>query len=140
MVGLSILLEAHKNLNKSPQVINKITMIMRPTPPPPPQPPPPPPPSSSSSSSSSLALCSSSSPLPEISFLDECFLCKQRLLPGKDIYMYKGDRAFCSVECRYTQIFMDEESVKRENCSFAAMRPTSSSSRHRRGTRNRAGG
>ncbi|RVW92562.1 hypothetical protein CK203_039373 [Vitis vinifera] len=28
-------------------------------------------------------------------FLDECFLCKQKLLLGKDIYMYKGDRAFC---------------------------------------------
>nr|XP_009598547.1 FCS-Like Zinc finger 15-like [Nicotiana tomentosiformis]XP_016484345.1 PREDICTED: uncharacterized protein LOC107804910 [Nicotiana tabacum] len=33
-------------------------------------------------------------------FLDSCFLCKQKLLPGQDIYMYKGDRAFCSVECR----------------------------------------
>ncbi|KAK9287747.1 hypothetical protein L1049_016187 [Liquidambar formosana] len=62
-----------------------------------------------------------------------------------------GDRAFCSVDCRCKHIFMDEEeNFKRENCSFAAMKPTSSSStsssspsgsrHHRRGTRNRAGG
>ncbi|CAK9168288.1 unnamed protein product [Ilex paraguariensis] len=72
---------------------------------------------------------------PATSFLDHCFLCKQKLLPGKDIYMYKGDKAFCSVECRCRQMFMDEEETfktknKRENCSLAAMKPppTSSSS------------
>ncbi|XP_059316048.1 FCS-Like Zinc finger 15-like [Lycium ferocissimum] len=42
-------------------------------------------------------------------FLDSCFLCKQKLLPGQDIFMYKGDRAFCSKECRCRQIFMDEQ-------------------------------
>ncbi|XP_010269587.1 PREDICTED: uncharacterized protein LOC104606196 [Nelumbo nucifera] len=128
MVGLSILLEAQKNLKESPQVINKTTMV-KPIP-------------SPSSTSSSLY---SSSPLPAISFLDECFLCKQRLLPGHDIYMYRGDRAFCSVECRCSQILMDEENIKREICYQAAMRPTSSSpsssssSRHRKGNRSRAG-
>ncbi|KAF8387883.1 hypothetical protein HHK36_026545 [Tetracentron sinense] len=139
MVGLSILLEAQKNHNRSPKVINKINIFKpSPTPPPPPAP------------SSSLSL-------PAITFLEECFLCKQTLLPGKDIYMYnlicvmfytvityRGDRAFCSVECRCRQISMDEESVMRENCSLAAMKPATSSSspasRHRRGTRNRAGG
>jgi len=70
----------------------------------------------------------------------------------------RGDRAFCSVECRCRQIFMDEEeTIRKENCSFSAMKPTaaaaassSSSStkststtpayRHRKATRNRAGG
>ncbi|KAG1326232.1 putative FCS-Like Zinc finger 15-like [Cocos nucifera] len=34
--------------------------------------------------------------------------------------MYRGDRAFCSVECRCKQICMDEESGRRDNCSLAA--------------------
>ncbi|WJX96185.1 FCS-Like Zinc finger 15 [Trifolium repens] len=42
-------------------------------------------------------------------FLDQCFLCNKKLLPEKDIYMYKGDRAFCSVDCRCKQILRDEE-------------------------------
>ncbi|KAI5084262.1 hypothetical protein GOP47_0000431 [Adiantum capillus-veneris] len=41
-------------------------------------------------------------------FLSACFFCKCRLMPGKDIYMYRGDRAFCSTECRYQQIVIDE--------------------------------
>jgi len=41
-------------------------------------------------------------------FLSACYLCKQQLNHGKDIYMYRGDKAFCSVECRYQQILMDE--------------------------------
>ncbi|XP_077219227.1 DUF581 family protein, putative (DUF581) [Tasmannia lanceolata] len=111
MVGLSILLEAQKNLNQNPQIISKITML-RPLP------------------------SNSSPPLRAISFLDACFLCKKRLSPGKDIYMYRGDRAFCSVDCRCRQIFMDEENVSREKkCSVSA-----SSSRHRKGNRNKAGG
>ncbi|XP_010446541.1 PREDICTED: uncharacterized protein LOC104729302 isoform X2 [Camelina sativa] len=41
------------------------------------------------------------------SFLGNCGLCKRRLAPGRDIYMYKGD-AFCSVECREQQMEHDE--------------------------------
>ncbi|KAB2067792.1 hypothetical protein F383_05916 [Gossypium arboreum] len=130
MVGLSVVLENQRiNDNdiiineKSPQVINKATMFCS----------------------------SSSSPLP--AFLEQCFLCKRRLLPGKDIYMYKGDKGFCSVECRCKQIFMDEEeSLKKDSCSLdAIVKPsstsvasTSSSSsaarHHRKPERNRAGG
>jgi len=29
--------------------------------------------------------------------------------PWKDIYMYRGDTAFCSEECCYQQILMDDE-------------------------------
>uniref|UniRef100_F6HJF8 FLZ-type domain-containing protein n=2 Tax=Vitis vinifera TaxID=29760 RepID=F6HJF8_VITVI len=80
MVGLSIVLETQKGINKKTQVINKITMMTKPThfPSPP-------------------ARWNSHSPLlpAATTFLDECFLCKQKLLLGKDIYMYKGDRAFC---------------------------------------------
>lgn len=41
-------------------------------------------------------------------FLHACYLCKRQLNHGKDVYMYRGDKAFCSVECRYQQILMDE--------------------------------
>ncbi|CAL5415485.1 unnamed protein product [Camellia sinensis] len=154
MVGLSIVLECtHKgsnnknNNNNNPQVVNKATMI-KPSPSPPP---PSPPPSLRRNSQPCTAA------LPAGSFLEQCFLCDQKLLPGKDIYMYKGDRAFCSVECRCRQIFMDEEEsttttstmYNRPNCSFSAMKappppPCSSSSpsssRNRKGSRNRANG
>ncbi|KAE9455202.1 hypothetical protein C3L33_12901, partial [Rhododendron williamsianum] len=128
MVGLSIVLESHKvtNNNKkyNTQVITKATVTIKPSPSPPP-----------------------SMPLAATGFLDRCFLCRQRLLPGKDIYMYK---------CR--QIFMDEEETnislhKNDSCSFSAVKspkhPSSSSpspsssaaaSRNRKGTRNRANG
>ncbi|XP_010437102.1 PREDICTED: uncharacterized protein LOC104720905 [Camelina sativa] len=42
------------------------------------------------------------------SFLGNCGLCKRHLAPGRDIYMYKGDAAFCSVECREQQMEHDE--------------------------------
>ncbi|KAK4414904.1 FCS-Like Zinc finger 14 [Sesamum alatum] len=44
-------------------------------------------------------------------FLNSCFLCKKRL-HGLDIFMYRGEKAFCSAECRYRQISIDEQSEK----------------------------
>ncbi|KAI5581084.1 hypothetical protein BDE02_08G197500 [Populus trichocarpa] len=154
MVGLSIVLEAQKSgsvNSKTPQVINKATMMMMMI--------------SNKPSSGPPSFSSATAPLPSYrncsfpvpAFLQQCFLCGQKLLPGKDIYMYKGDRAFCSVECRCRQIFMDEEeTIRKENCSFSAMKPTGSAAassssatkststtpayRHRKTTRNRAGG
>nr|AFK37039.1 unknown [Lotus japonicus] len=146
MVGLSVVLEAQKGggvSKETPQVINKTMML-----------------SSSSSinkhssssfSSSSMPWNSQHSAFQEPAFLELCFLCRKRLMQGKDIYMYKGDRAFCSEECRCKQIFMDEEeTVQTENCSMAAMRPTSSASssvssssstpHRKKGSRNRRGG
>lgn len=150
MVGLSVVLEGNKDITKkAPQVISKASMNMIK------------PPSPAASSSSSSPSSSSFNPFSRRSsssfqvagFLDHCFLCKQKLLPGRDIYMYKGDRAFCSEECRYRQIFMDEEetttTVKAKtehNCSLAAIKPKSatttspSSSRCRKGARNQANG
>ncbi|KAK6254474.1 Zf-FLZ domain - like 7 [Theobroma cacao] len=142
MVGLSVVLENQKS---GSNIISKKTMLIN-----------------RNSSSSGSKACSSSCVLlsartnsqlnyPVPAFLEQCYLCKQKLLPGKDIYMYKGDSAFCSVECRCRQIFMDEEeTLKKENCSLAAMKPSASSasspsssssaSRHRKAARNRAGG
>ncbi|MED6185639.1 hypothetical protein PIB30_059046 [Stylosanthes scabra] len=152
MVGLSVVLESHKGSG----VINKTTMMMLsntskfPSPPP---------------SSSSVSLNninnndndnnnnSHNTFFLNPTFLELCFLCRKKLLPGKDIYMYKGDKAFCSVECRSKQIFMDEEeAIQRENCSMAAMKMkhTSSSSsssssssqahNNKKGARKRGGG
>ncbi|XP_071706193.1 FCS-Like Zinc finger 2-like [Rutidosis leptorrhynchoides] len=41
-------------------------------------------------------------------FLDACFLCKKTLGGNIDIFMYRGDTAFCSEECRTQQIDKDE--------------------------------
>ncbi|KAJ4966554.1 hypothetical protein NE237_018403 [Protea cynaroides] len=50
-------------------------------------------------------------------FLRACNLCKRRLCPGRDIYMYRGDSAFCSLECRQQQMNKDE---RKEKCGLAS--------------------
>ncbi|KAK9166628.1 hypothetical protein Scep_001819 [Stephania cephalantha] len=50
-------------------------------------------------------------------FLIVCGLCKRRLAPTRDIYMYKGDTAFCSLDCRRQQMNLDE---LKEKCSLAS--------------------
>ncbi|XP_050371550.1 FCS-Like Zinc finger 13-like [Argentina anserina] len=49
---------------------------------------------------------------PTSAFLSSCHLCS-KTLDGLDIYMYRGDKAFCSTECRATQIMNDE---RKEQC------------------------
>ncbi|KAJ6746565.1 hypothetical protein OIU74_029107 [Salix koriyanagi] len=49
---------------------------------------------------------------PTSDFLSSCHLCRKKL-HGRDIYMYRGEKAFCSVECRSSQIMTDE---RREQC------------------------
>ncbi|KAG6503410.1 hypothetical protein ZIOFF_035723 [Zingiber officinale] len=44
----------------------------------------------------------------------------------------KGDRAFCSEECRQKKIFMDEEGMKRNHCSFSATAAASNRSKPRK--------
>lgn len=41
-------------------------------------------------------------------FLASCNACKKRLGEGKDIFMYRGEKAFCSHECRYQEMLFDE--------------------------------
>ncbi|XP_074578801.1 FCS-Like Zinc finger 6-like [Curcuma longa] len=38
------------------------------------------------------------------SFFMACGLCRRRLGPGRDTFMYRGDTAFCSLECRQQHI------------------------------------
>ncbi|KAA8535863.1 hypothetical protein F0562_030817 [Nyssa sinensis] len=51
-------------------------------------------------------------------FLNSCYLCKKKL-HGLDIFMYRGEKAFCSAECRYKQISTDEH---KEKCGSGAMK------------------
>ncbi|KAI3672405.1 hypothetical protein L6452_38493 [Arctium lappa] len=45
-------------------------------------------------------------------FLTLCHLCNRRLITGRDIFMYRGDSAFCSFECRQEQMNQDEKKDK----------------------------
>jgi len=45
---------------------------------------------------------------PSESFLSICYSCKKNLGQGKDIYMYRGEKAFCSSECRQQQMLLEE--------------------------------
>ncbi|TQD89102.1 hypothetical protein C1H46_025329 [Malus baccata] len=42
------------------------------------------------------------------SFLSFCDNCKKNLGQGKDIFMYRGEKAFCSRECRYQEMLLEE--------------------------------
>ncbi|XP_025798254.1 uncharacterized protein LOC112878070 [Panicum hallii] len=52
-------------------------------------------------------------------FLSCCDMCR-RPLDGKDIFMYRGERAFCSMECRYHAIVSDEFQEEKERKRRAA--------------------
>jgi hypothetical protein len=61
---------------------------------------------------------------PTSNFLNSCNLCGKNL-HGKDIYMYRGEKGFCSTECRSSQIMMDE---RKERCGSEATRSVELSS------------
>ncbi|GAB4837376.1 hypothetical protein Ancab_002254 [Ancistrocladus abbreviatus] len=47
-------------------------------------------------------------PYPSVDFLSFCCFCKKKLEEGKDIYMYRGEKAFCSLDCRLEEILIEE--------------------------------
>ncbi|GAU49793.1 hypothetical protein TSUD_46100 [Trifolium subterraneum] len=51
---------------------------------------------------------------PSESFLSKCFHCKKNLEQGKDIFMYRGEMAFCSNECRSEGMLLEEGKLKLE--------------------------
>ncbi|XP_076935525.1 FCS-Like Zinc finger 6-like [Bidens hawaiensis] len=55
-------------------------------------------------------------------FMTVCRLCNRRLITGKDIFMYRGDSAFCSLECRQEKMKEDE---KKEKHSLIPKKPVS---------------
>ncbi|XP_057768373.1 FCS-Like Zinc finger 14-like [Salvia miltiorrhiza] len=54
-------------------------------------------------------------------FLNSCVLCEKKL-HGLDVFMYRGDKAFCSTECRCKQISMDEQKEKCHSKARARMK------------------
>ncbi|XP_022724433.1 uncharacterized protein LOC111281093 [Durio zibethinus] len=60
-------------------------------------------------------LCKStetSTPYPFDEFLSFCYSCKKKLEKNEDIYMNRGEKAFCSFDCRSEEIFTEEEVEK----------------------------
>lgn len=52
---------------------------------------------------------------PDSDFLSSCHFCRKKL-NGKDIYMYRGEKGFCSTECRNREIAKEEEKQRENNC------------------------
>ncbi|KZV24900.1 hypothetical protein F511_21598 [Dorcoceras hygrometricum] len=52
---------------------------------------------------------------PSMAFLKFCHSCKKSL-DGEDIFMYRGEKAFCSLSCRSREILVDED-VEKTNVS-----------------------
>uniref|UniRef100_A0A0E0L764 FLZ-type domain-containing protein n=1 Tax=Oryza punctata TaxID=4537 RepID=A0A0E0L764_ORYPU len=63
-------------------------------------------------------------------YLDSCFLCKRDITFNRHIFMYKGNAAFCSDDCRQDQMDMDSAlaAVKRRHRTLQRSRDRSSSS------------
>ncbi|CAH8391465.1 unnamed protein product [Eruca vesicaria subsp. sativa] len=49
---------------------------------------------------------------PLDNFLSVCNFCNKKLEVGEDIYMYRGEKAFCSAECRAEEMAIDEEDIE----------------------------
>ncbi|KAK9146633.1 hypothetical protein Sjap_006536 [Stephania japonica] len=45
---------------------------------------------------------------PSPDFLSFCYTCNKNLDQGKDIYIYRGEKAFCSHDCRNQEILFEE--------------------------------
>ncbi|KAL5206703.1 hypothetical protein ABZP36_034912 [Zizania latifolia] len=64
-------------------------------------------------------------------FLRACGLCRRRLGPGRDTFMYKGEAAFCSLECRQQHMTQEEWKDKCANPSMKEATPAPATSRGR---------
>lgn len=45
---------------------------------------------------------------PSLHFLSFCHTCKKHLEQTEDIFIYRGEKAFCSQECRHQEMVLDE--------------------------------
>ncbi|XP_020582491.1 uncharacterized protein LOC110026058 [Phalaenopsis equestris] len=55
-------------------------------------------------------------------FLKFCCACSKELSLQNEVYMYRRDQGFCSVECRYQQILEDERKELDSNSRLRIMR------------------
>ncbi|KAI3997921.1 hypothetical protein MKX01_038812 [Papaver californicum] len=62
----------------------------------------------SSPKKENVCLSGKSADYPSKNFLSFCHTCEKNLEQGKDIYIYRGEKAFCSHECRNEEILLDE--------------------------------
>ncbi|XP_010524451.1 PREDICTED: uncharacterized protein LOC104802506 [Tarenaya hassleriana] len=60
-------------------------------------------------------------------FLESCSLCRKPLGLKSDIYMYRGDTAFCSEDCRQEQIESDEAKERSRKKSARSLRKSAES-------------
>ncbi|CAH8349390.1 unnamed protein product [Eruca vesicaria subsp. sativa] len=44
----------------------------------------------------------------DTNFLSNCYTCKKNLDQKHDIYIYRGEKGFCSSECRYQEMLLDQ--------------------------------
>ncbi|KAL9318430.1 hypothetical protein ACSQ67_014947 [Phaseolus vulgaris] len=44
---------------------------------------------------------------PSLNFLSFCHTCKKHLKQTNDIFIYRGEKAFCSKECRHQEMMLD---------------------------------
>ncbi|XP_037489518.1 FCS-Like Zinc finger 2-like [Triticum dicoccoides] len=49
---------------------------------------------------------------PDMPSMDACALCAKPLARDSDVFMYKGDTAYCSEECRHEQMHLDTVCAK----------------------------
>ncbi|KAG8053165.1 hypothetical protein GUJ93_ZPchr0001g31463 [Zizania palustris] len=59
-------------------------------------------------------------------FLSSCFTCKKKL-EGNDIYIYRGEKAFCSSICREQEILIEEEAENKTTTTISSPRSSCSS-------------
>lgn len=67
---------------------------------------------------------------PSDDFLSHCCFCKKKLEVGKDIYMYRGEKAFCSYNCREQEMSLEEDDLEREKPATGPHDSPSTSSFH----------
>ncbi|KAK4357108.1 hypothetical protein RND71_022718 [Anisodus tanguticus] len=60
---------------------------------------------------------------PSESFLSFCHTCKKNLGIRKDIYMYRGEKAFCSSDCRFKEMMLEEGMNKSETDDVLVLFP-----------------
>ncbi|RZC85914.1 hypothetical protein C5167_026586 [Papaver somniferum] len=74
------------------------------------------------------------SSVSEPNFMKACSLCRKKLSPLKNIYMYKGDQSFCSDDCRCRKILIEEllmeEMEEETTIELVPRKEISSSSSH----------
>ncbi|KAM7276996.1 hypothetical protein ACFE04_018862 [Oxalis oulophora] len=63
------------------------------------------------SSKKEFGLPSSAAFHPSADFLSSCYSCNKKL-EGEDIYIYRGEKSFCSLSCRSEEISVDEAMEK----------------------------